>query len=338
VPATLIDLTTHGAEGTANGAIFRQFDVDPEDTTGMKRFLAIKDNGVEQGYNTDADQQPGDGNADLVNGKAIRLSSVPLVEVDGVAYRAFFLDVNEPDGSPLISLDEMRLYVHNTRFLTGYNGATKTLGGKSAVWDMDGAGDVFVRLDDGLNDGLGRGDAYVFVPNSAFDGVSDSTFVYLYSKFGVHNPANGGAERWGRKPPPADEPPPAEGASLSLRVVTDNPDGGIAGEADSTDAGLAGIVVNLLDSNGLVIDSQTTDSDGFVTFANLAAGTYGIEMVTPPEPPSTQLFPMLGASDDGDELDDGEINPSWTGFTGIVLSDGETASGYIVGIAPSEGT
>src|SRR5262252_9181811 len=54
VPATLVDLTFRGAEGTANGAIFDQSDAHPTGSGVIQSFVRIQGTGVEQGYNTDA--------------------------------------------------------------------------------------------------------------------------------------------------------------------------------------------------------------------------------------------------------------------------------------------
>ena len=167
VPATLVDLTTHGATGAANGALFSQYDATPN-SGSINAFLRLDANGVEQAYNTDARHRLGDGNRDVVSSHAIRLGQIPLTTIGGVEYRAFFLDVRENRQQPMISLDELRIYVSQNQNLTNYNANTKTLGGESAVFDMDANEDNFVRLNADLNRRTGRGDAFVYIPNSVF--------------------------------------------------------------------------------------------------------------------------------------------------------------------------
>jgi hypothetical protein len=321
-PATLIDLTAAGSEGTANGALFQQYDAVAWDFD-QDWFLEVQGRRTEQGYNTNAAQTKRDGNEDAIFAKAITLGEIPLATIDGVEYRVFFLDVAQTTRSPLVSLDELRIYTSLSSTLSGYDTRTDTLGGQTAIWDMDGAGDVFVRLNSDLNADGELGDAFVYIPNSVFDGLSDSTFIYLFSKFGGANRTNGGAESWGLKTPPAQPP---SGASLSLTVYEDTD---LSETISDGDLGLAGILVNLVDANGIVVDTQETNSDGSVIFANIAAGTYSIEMVAPSE--STQMFPNVGTSSDSNTYD-GDPNVSWTGFTEIELSAGETATGYELGV------
>src|SRR5439155_18828301 len=104
-----------------------------------------------------------------------------------------------------------------SRYLTGYNSANQTFGGKAPVYDMDGAGDVVVKLNAELNSTRSRGDAFVYIPNSVFAGASSSDFVYLYSKLGVTNAANGRAESWSVRQAPT---PPSLGGSGSGSTIS----------------------------------------------------------------------------------------------------------------------
>src|SRR5262249_1180068 len=102
----------------------------------------------------------------------------------------FLLDLNQKASSPLLSLDELRLYSGNAGNLTNYNGYTHNLGTLSPVFDL-GAGN-WILLNGRLNQGSGKGDMVAAIPSSAFTGE----FVYLYSKFGVNAAGNGGYEEW----------------------------------------------------------------------------------------------------------------------------------------------
>src|SRR5207253_2703202 len=96
----------------------------------------------EEGYNTDARPVQFDEKTDHTFTHSLRLSDVPVVLIHGVAYRQFLLDVNEPASASLVSLDQLQLYVADQGDLNHYVASSKTLGGKSAVFDLDSADNV----------------------------------------------------------------------------------------------------------------------------------------------------------------------------------------------------
>src|SRR5437762_2108324 len=109
-PAVL-DLTTAGASGTLGGAVFQQIDSASTGTGSIDSFLRIGANtAVTQGFNSSA--RPVQFNED--NGANfnhdLRLARVPTVLIGGIAYRQFMLDINQSNSSPLLSLDELRIY------------------------------------------------------------------------------------------------------------------------------------------------------------------------------------------------------------------------------------
>ncbi|WP_457664695.1 SdrD B-like domain-containing protein [Thiolapillus sp.] len=53
------------------------------------------------------------------------------------------------------------------------------------------------------------------------------------------------------------------------------------GIQDAEESGIAGVTVQLLDGNGAVIDTTTTDGNGFYGFDGLAAGNYEVRFVAP---------------------------------------------------------
>lgn len=271
-----VDLTTRGAEGAVGDAIFRQTDAQPTGTGYIKSFVRLQGRGgaaVEQGLNTDARPLQFDENSSPRFTRLLRLSEVPQVEIGGSVYLEFMLDINQSKAQPLLSLDELRVYVDEAPSLSRYDGATKLLDGRAAVYDLDAGGvDNWVKLNYSLNHGSGSGDVLFYVPMPAVD-VSANPYVYLYSKFGEHLGANAGFEEWAVR---TDRP-----SSLSGYVYVDaNDDGAFTPD----EAGIAGVVITLTgtDSHGLPVNVVvTTDENGYYNFGNLGEGTYRITEAQP---------------------------------------------------------
>src|SRR5215510_985949 len=102
-----VDLTTAGSFGTIDDAVFQTALAQPAGTGVFNAFVQIQHNGIEQGYNTDnSTEQFDEKNA---HHHSLLLANVPIVmgdgtngTVDGVAYREFLLDLNEPAVTPTI--------------------------------------------------------------------------------------------------------------------------------------------------------------------------------------------------------------------------------------------
>lgn len=179
--AAPLELLTHGSSGFINEALFVQ--VDPDNSTGtgvIQPFLHIQKNGVEEGYNTDyKPREFPDANSPWT--KSLLLSDVPVVKVNNVNYREFFLDINENTGgtNEFLSLDKLQIFLGSAGNLTNYPTGLGTL-----IWDMDAGneGDTFIKLDYSLESGSGSGDMIAYIPDNLF--VSGGPYVYLYSKFG----------------------------------------------------------------------------------------------------------------------------------------------------------
>jgi hypothetical protein len=242
--ADTCDLTSTGSScgpSQFGGALFQQYTPTATTTYTVDPFLRLFNSGIEQGYNTsattfDLNQQ------DTLNATdSILLEDVPIVMIDGVAYREFYLDINEPNSASkrLLSLDELRIYLSDTGGLTGYDATSQKLGGLTAIYDLDSgltAGqDNWIQLNYSLNSGGSSGDMVAYIPNSLFTGSSEQ-YVYLYSKFGVKGgslaadgSAETGFEEWWLKRPAAQAslsvPEPGmlllfgTGLSLALRRV-----------------------------------------------------------------------------------------------------------------------
>ncbi|MEO8439814.1 MAG: hypothetical protein ABI540_06275 [Spartobacteria bacterium] len=195
--ATVVDLTGSNASGTANGA---QFYYTPEQPTGtgvIQPFVRIQANETEQGYNTSGgtpfDEKAGIWTHDITFSD---LQSTATT-LNGTTYYQLLLDVNEPGGGKsLISLDEIQFYSSTVGSQTTTNVAS--LG--TLRWSLDGGGDSYVLLDASRNSGSGSGDMFAYIPASAFAGVSDSDFIYMFSRFGDQMAADGttegGFEEW----------------------------------------------------------------------------------------------------------------------------------------------
>ena len=220
IPVNPIDLTTLGSSGTfGDGAIWSQQITQPTGTGVYDPFLRLQgtgNQGFQQGFNTDASQ--------VLDNKAgiwthsIQLSDLQAVEVGGVQYYSFDLDINDPQGlqkSP-ISLDTFQLFTVAGNPAISSLSALQALG--SLRYDMDASMDTSVFLDSALKPGSGTDDMNVLIPVTYFAGSQPADFLYLYSTFGETAGfegnsylAQGGFEEWrvntatGGGPP---EPPP----------------------------------------------------------------------------------------------------------------------------------
>lgn len=331
VPATLLRLTTPGAEAVASGALLQQLVSQPAEGT-YDPFVRIQgagnNGGVQQGYNTSTrplqfDERP---NREVTHN--LKLSDVPIVTIGGVAYREFLLDVNQKNGAAKLSVEEIRIFTDPRGSLAAYQNKTNTFAGQQAKFNLDAGGDVTIVLNDNVNPDNKYGDMALLVPASNFTGVSNSDFVYVYSKMGGLHDANGQAEEWAVRtivaPPPP--PPPAGTSSLSGKVWFDDLQDGTFDEGDSN---LGNITINLtgIDYLGNAVNMTTTTNaiDGTYQFTNLLAGTYTISEVQPPT--SFPDFPYVDGTDYPGSLGGGfgEDNDS---IIEIALGDGQHGVGY----------
>lgn len=189
---TAADLSA-GGSATVNGAILSTNDQQPTGSGVIHSFVRISDANDDcvQGYNTDARPLEFDENTSPTFTRDLLLSAVPIVTIGGVAYREFLLDINQTGSDPLLSLNDVEIYVHSTASITGYNSGA--LAALTPVWDLDSAGNVNVTLNYLLNSGSGSGDLFLYVPNALFTG---GTQVTLFSSFGIPNNNNDGFEEW----------------------------------------------------------------------------------------------------------------------------------------------
>ncbi|HSQ56092.1 MAG TPA: SdrD B-like domain-containing protein [Gemmata sp.] len=340
VPATL-NLTTQGAQGVLDGAMFQQLDAGALGSTATHEFLRLQERTFfgslftpEEGYNTNARPLQYDATGDTSVTHSLLLKDIPLVTIGGVQYREFLLTVNQPQGIPNIDLRELRIFLGSAGDLTGYNANTHQLAGMNAAYDLDAVTNNTVRISDALNR-TSSPDVRVLIPNSVF-GASDpnSTFVYLYSKFEafIGTTYLSGAESWSVADIPVPPPPPPTSGSLSGHLFID---GNGNGTYDSGE-GFGGLTVTLSGTdafgNNLFPDGDLTvftGSDGSYDFGNLGPGTYFISVTG--QNPGDSFAPILGTTTDSQTYD-GDLTGD--GFAGIQLSQGEVGTNYDVGYTP----
>jgi hypothetical protein len=99
------------------------------------------------------------------------------VTIDGTDYREFLLDINESNNTPLLSLNEVQIFLGIQGDLISY----ANLG--TPVYKMDGGANNSVKLNGALNPGNAVGDMVLYVPDAILD-PTKGQFVYLFSRFG----------------------------------------------------------------------------------------------------------------------------------------------------------
>jgi hypothetical protein len=289
VPAVL-DLTTPGASGIINSAIFMQFSALSSGSGTFNPFVRLStDDPIEQGYNTDFRPVQFDESSNSSLTHALKLSTVPtVIAPGGLAYYEFPLSINQKSKPPnnLLSLDELRLYVTTSSTvdptrLHNYSSSTHTLqddGGNvySPVYDLNPASDVnYVELDANLSSGSGSGDMVALIPVTLL-GSDTSQYIYLFSEFGVHNANNSGFEEW------AASPVVPTGSIRGLTFIDQKGSGAL----DPGDPGQGGVTAYLDANNNGTLDpgevSTVTASDGTFSFSNVLPGTYHVREVVPP--------------------------------------------------------
>jgi hypothetical protein len=276
-----LDLTTSGAIGSINGAIFMQDSPQPTGTGVINSFVRLQTrNGkatVEQGYNTEARPVQFDENTSPQFTRSLHLSEVPSVDIGGTTYREFLLDINQKASQPYLSLDSLQVFTASAPDLVGY-GTSTGLGALTPGYDLDAGGAVnWIKLDARLSHGSGSGDMLAYIPDSTFarTAANPDPYVYVYSKFGVNVAGNGGFEEWAAGKSLIT---PANGSISGTVYVNGVPTPDVTVFFDTNGNGT-------LDSNEVYV---TTDSSGNYTFKNLATGlgslsTYDVSILSMPD-------------------------------------------------------
>lgn len=190
------DLTV-GGTATINNGIFNTTSFKSAGTGVIDPFLRIQNGQYEAGYNTSLGKPLDNDNSWNYD---VLLSTLQTVNVGGIDYFDFRLDLNEPDNGKdnQITLNQLMIYGNNSPAPLGVTMDSTTgrpvgtIG--TLLWDMNAGADptaYSIMLDYGLRGGgSGDGDMQFLVPVSVFQG---QTYVILYSQFGV-DPIAGGIE------------------------------------------------------------------------------------------------------------------------------------------------
>jgi hypothetical protein len=165
------------------GALWTTAAAQPSAST-LDSFLKISStNDVEEGMNTS-----GTVKEDTVAGAsthAITTSDLTQVNINGTAYYEFLLDVNEPSSGqwydPLISLSGLKICTSSTGNKSSTDGCASA---GTQKYNLDSSGSNQVILD--ANKDAGKpADLFVYIPVTTLGAPSDSTYVYLWSQFGL---------------------------------------------------------------------------------------------------------------------------------------------------------
>ena len=203
-----LDLTLPGTAGSINGAVFMTglYQLVPDQ---FSSFLEIRDNGVEQGYNTDGTLQQDQ--RDVHNSThSILLAEVPIVigdgsqgTVEGVAYREFRLNLGEAgNAKQYLSLDALQIWQEEAGNLTNFTAGLGFAGTHTnyLAYNLDAGANRWIALKEGANgNGSSQTEYTVLIPDSFFINDPAHRYITLYSEFGMQPgwEADSSSEEWG---------------------------------------------------------------------------------------------------------------------------------------------
>ncbi|MBC2665277.1 hypothetical protein H7F51_07080 [Novosphingobium flavum] len=183
------DLTTKTGDSTEElgGALFLTQPAEGSSGTGLiQAFVRLQASGTEDGYNTSG--RPIDGDYELNTSLSfthnLKITDIPTLEINGTLYYEFRLDINQTNNSPLISLDQLKIYTSTTGSLTAEITDPAFTGATTPIYNLDTGTNKSVLLDYSLQAGSGKSDLFVYVPVASFGTTTNNTVVYLYSSFG----------------------------------------------------------------------------------------------------------------------------------------------------------
>ncbi len=278
--------------GFVNGAYVARSNVNSSSGTGtINSFLRIKNSPSEEGYNTNninPSQDPTLQNVLASFTRSLQLSELPTVQISGQTFREIRLDLNESNSNPLITLQQFKIFAGNAGNLIGYNSNTMTLNGAlnngQSIFNLGSS----VIFNASLQPGSGDGDGLFYIPNSAFAGFSNNTFLYLYTKF---DNSDSGFEEFAVA---------NQGAIAPIRTVNGrvfNDANGDGDDENGGDSGLNNVTLKLFldDGDGVfeanqgifdptkdsLITTTTTSVNGSYSFTQLLSGKYFVQEILP---------------------------------------------------------
>ena len=221
-PGTVHDFTTVTYDTVAkqlahteiiNGATWAFLPVGTPTGSGtFHAFFRVGASPSELGYNGDFRPHQFDEDNTANFNRSVLLTKVPLVDVGGVLYREFQVDINESKATPYMSLDEFQVWVTNNQNLTGYiEGPAATVGDGSGyfpagsaqlVYNLDGDGNHTLLLDYRVNTGSGKRDYKVLIPQADFEGKT-GVYCTIFTRHGTATvpgydvTTDDGFEEWG---------------------------------------------------------------------------------------------------------------------------------------------
>jgi len=215
-------INSEGQTEEINGALFVGFFPDtPTGTGNFDPFLRISQSNLNivKGFNTDAEPQFQE---DDTWTTAQNISEIPVVAYEypeGTIrlYRELQLDINQNAGGDgrFLSLDVIEVYITEDPNLTGYDPIDKFGTNATLVYDMDELEDNWLKFDYTNNNGSGKRDMKMLIPNEwltedprcAYQGPvpdgsppSDCPYYFvMYNEFGANYDNNDGFEEWGNE-------------------------------------------------------------------------------------------------------------------------------------------
>lgn len=221
--ATLIDLNANVTGTAANGTIYTRDSTKGTGTGIFDPFLRIQDSPTEEGYNADYASQPQAPYDEKVgvHTHSLQFSDLVYVELDGIGYYEFLLDLFEPQGGgkEFVYLNSVQIFNTGASPLASPFPVSLALLGPK-LYDMDSSGDVTVKLNADLASGNGEHDMAMFILASSFNGVGLNDYITFYSAFGgtrnTEGASEGSFEEWGLREKTVSELPEPSSILLIL--------------------------------------------------------------------------------------------------------------------------
>lgn len=200
--ATTVTIATPSDSYMINGAIFEGYGARTAGTGNINPFLRLNGNGpVVEGYNTSVNSGlPPDVDHSQTN--SLLLAACDWAVINGIVYREFRLDINEPNNqNSQVSLDRVQIYTNTVGNLNPGLANVSSLGTLRFDMDVGVDGPSTVILDE-TSTGSGQFDMRLWVPNSLFAGLDPfTTFIYMYCRMGDSPAEHGGFEEWATRTP-----------------------------------------------------------------------------------------------------------------------------------------